>query len=137
MALFKSANPALTKDTFEDLEKVAMGEENVMTLQGTVNKTGVLLLAVIIPALYTWDLFTSTLEFANIMPYFWTGTIGCLILAFIIVYNMDWSPFLAPVFAYTSVRNINAQKFMERIGFKREPEKIDFCGEKSFKYKLD
>lgn len=99
MALFKSGNPALTKDTFKDIEKVAKGEENVMTLQGTVNKTGILLLAVIIPAFYSWNLFTSTLDFATITPYFWTGTIGGLFLAFIIVYNMDLSPFLAPVYA--------------------------------------
>jgi uncharacterized YccA/Bax inhibitor family protein len=99
MALFKSGNPALTKDTFQEVEKIAKGEENVMTLQGTVNKTAILLIAVIIPALYTWDLFTSTLDFSTIMPYFWTGTIGGLILAFIIVYNMDWSPFLAPLYA--------------------------------------
>ena len=42
-----------------------------------------------------------------------------------------------PVFGNTSVRNINAQRFMERIGFKREPETIDFCGENSFKYKFE
>jgi RimJ/RimL family protein N-acetyltransferase len=42
-----------------------------------------------------------------------------------------------PVFGYTSVRNINAQRFMESIGFKREPENIDFCGENSYKYKLE
>jgi RimJ/RimL family protein N-acetyltransferase len=42
-----------------------------------------------------------------------------------------------PIFGYTSIRNINAQKFMERIGFKREPENIDFCGENSYKYKLE
>lgn len=42
-----------------------------------------------------------------------------------------------PVFGYTSVRNKNAQRFMERIGFKKEPENIDFCGENSFKYKLE
>ncbi|RIW17491.1 Bax inhibitor-1/YccA family protein [Algoriphagus lacus] len=99
MALFKSGNPALTKDTFNDLEKVVQGDENIMTLQGTVNKTGLLLLAVIVPALYTWNLFTTTLDFATITPYLWTGTIGGLILAFIIVFNMDWSPFLAPVYA--------------------------------------
>jgi RimJ/RimL family protein N-acetyltransferase len=41
-----------------------------------------------------------------------------------------------PIFGYTSIRNINAQRFMERLGFEREPENIDFCGENSFKYKL-
>lgn len=46
MALFKSGNPALTKDTFKDVEKVTKGEESVMTLQGTVNKTAILFLPV-------------------------------------------------------------------------------------------
>ena len=98
MALFKSGNPALTKDTFKEIEKAAKGD-NVMTLQGTVNKTAILLFAVIIPALYTWNLFTSTLDFATIMPYFWTGTIGGLVLSFVIVFNKDWSPFLAPIYS--------------------------------------
>jgi uncharacterized YccA/Bax inhibitor family protein len=99
MALFKSGNPALTKDTFEGIAKVSQGEQSVMTLQGTVNKTGILLLGLTVSALYTWDLFTSTLDFETIKPYFWTGIIGSLIIAFIIVYNMDWSPILAPVYA--------------------------------------
>ncbi|MBL7849603.1 MAG: Bax inhibitor-1/YccA family protein [Cyclobacteriaceae bacterium] len=99
MALFKSGNPALTKDTFKDLEKVAEDEDNVMTLQGTVNKTGVLLIAVLIPALFTWNLFATTLDFGTVMPYFWTGTLGGLFLAFVIAYNMEWSPVLAPVYA--------------------------------------
>ena len=42
-----------------------------------------------------------------------------------------------PLFGYTSIRNINAQKFMERIGFKRELENIVFCGENSYKYRFN
>lgn len=99
MALFKSGNPALTKDTFKEVEKVAKGEENIMTLQGTVNKTALLLLAVIIPALYTWNLFNSTLDFETVKLYFWAGTIGAFVLSFVIVFNMDLAPFLAPVYA--------------------------------------
>src|SRR5690606_27395299 len=34
-----------------------------------------------------------------IMPYFWTGCIGGLVVAFVIVLNKDWSPYLAPVYA--------------------------------------
>jgi len=98
MALFKSGNPALSKDTFKDVEKTATGE-NVMTLQGTVNKTAILLLFVIVPAFFTWNLFTTTLDFDSIMPYFWTGTIGGLILSFVIVFNKDWSPVLAPIYS--------------------------------------
>lgn len=98
MALFKSGNPALDKDTFNNIDRVGKGDE-VMTLQGTVNKTGLLLLAVIIPAIYTWNLFTTTMDFNTIAPYFWTGTFGGLAIAFMIVFNKEWSPFLAPVYA--------------------------------------
>jgi uncharacterized YccA/Bax inhibitor family protein len=99
MALFKSGNPALTADTFDNLERVAYKDNNVMTLQGTVNKSAILLIAVIVPAIYTWNLFTATNDFSSIMPYFWTGTLGGLVLAFVIVFNKDWSPYLAPIYA--------------------------------------
>lgn len=98
MALFKSGNPALDKDTFKDVVRVAPGA-NTMTLQGTVNKTAMLLIAVLIPALYTWNLFTSTLDFSTIAKFFWIGTLGGLVLAFVIVFNKEWSPFLAPVYS--------------------------------------
>lgn len=99
MALFKSGNPALTADTFDNLERVAYKDNNVMTLQGTVNKSAILLIAVIVPGIYTWNLFTATNDFSSIMPYFWTGTLGGLVLAFVIVFNKDWSPYLAPIYA--------------------------------------
>ena len=98
MALFKSGNPALTKDTFKDIEKVDKGSTDIMTLQGTVNKTAILLFAVLLPAIYTWNIFTSTLDFATIAPYFWIGIFGGLVLSFVIVFNKDWSPYLAPIY---------------------------------------
>jgi uncharacterized YccA/Bax inhibitor family protein len=97
MALFKSGNPALDKETFKEIDKDE--SEDVMTLQGTVNKTGLLLLAVIIPAIYTWHLFTETMDFNVIAPLFWTGTLCGLAVAFIIVFNKEWSPFLAPLYS--------------------------------------
>jgi len=42
-----------------------------------------------------------------------------------------------PVFGYTSIRNISAQRFMEKIGFINQNENINFCGEDSFKYKFE
>ena len=98
MALFKSGNPALDKETFTGFKNIAV-TENVMTLQGTVNKTGVLLLAVIVPALYTWNLFLSTMNFDIIAPFFYAGTFGGLAVAFIIVFNKEWAPFLAPIYS--------------------------------------
>jgi len=71
------------------VEKVAEGDEKVMTLQGTVTKTALLLLFVIIPATYTWNMYASTQDLSSIMLYLWTGSIGGLSIAFSIVYNMD------------------------------------------------
>ena len=51
MVLFKSANPGLRKDVFDGFPE-ALGNAEVMTIQGTVNKTGFLLFTLFIPALY-------------------------------------------------------------------------------------
>lgn len=42
-----------------------------------------------------------------------------------------------PLFGYTSVRNIKAQSLMEKLGFVKQSEEINFCGENSVKYKLE
>jgi RimJ/RimL family protein N-acetyltransferase len=44
---------------------------------------------------------------------------------------------LFPLYGATSTRNVNAQLFMEKQGFEREANTFDFCGEESFKYRLD
>ena len=99
MALFKSGNPVLTKDTFNEIPKLEKIADQPMTLQGTVNKTAILLLIMFIGALYTWNVYMSTSIFGYIMPYFLIGTFGGLVLSFIMVFNQDSSPFLAPVYA--------------------------------------
>ena len=52
--LGRSGNPALRANTFKN-EGGAVGQ--VMTLQGTVNKTGVLLALLVLSATYTWNMF--------------------------------------------------------------------------------
>ena len=42
-----------------------------------------------------------------------------------------------PLYGYTSTRNVSAQRFMEKVGFLRQPNTVDFCGEDSFQYKLE
>ena len=49
--LFKASNPALSENTFQG--PIALGGE-AMTLQGTVNKTGLLLFCVSATAAWTW-----------------------------------------------------------------------------------
>ena len=98
MALFKSGNPALKQDTFDGFAHAA-DEENIMTLQGTVNKTGFLLLTVFIPALYVWDLFSSSHDMSAITPYLLIGVLGGFITALVLIFNKQLAPYLALLYA--------------------------------------
>ena len=53
----RSGNPALRNAIFKNEGTAA---DQVMTLQGTVNKTGILLVLVVVGATYTWNLFFQT-----------------------------------------------------------------------------
>ena len=61
MAIYKSGNPALSKKTFQKLEKVADASES-MTISGTVNKVALLLLLVIVSSMLTWNYFMNTMN---------------------------------------------------------------------------
>jgi uncharacterized YccA/Bax inhibitor family protein len=65
-----------------------------MTLQGTVNKTGVLLLCVLATA--AWS-FNQTSEDAA--PWVVIGAIGGFITALVTVFKKNWSPVTAPIYA--------------------------------------
>jgi uncharacterized YccA/Bax inhibitor family protein len=98
MAIFKSGNPALKQSTFEGLERVG-DETDVMTIQGTVNKTVFLLLMVFLPAMFIWHMFAVAHDVQNIMPYFWVGLIGSLLSGFVLAFHKQWAPYLAVVYA--------------------------------------
>jgi len=72
---------------------------NVMTIQGTVNKTLIMLGLVGITFYYTWDKFMTTMNPGSIMPLFIIGIIGGLIFAMITIFKKEWSPITAPIYA--------------------------------------
>ncbi|MAC91709.1 MAG: hypothetical protein CMO99_04065 [Woeseiaceae bacterium] len=92
----RSGNPALSDSTFRS-EGRAVGQ--TMTLQGTVNKTGILLGILILTAVYTWNLFFQTGNPAAVMPIATGGAIGGFVLALITIFKKAWSPFTAPIYA--------------------------------------
>ncbi|MFO7723887.1 MAG: Bax inhibitor-1/YccA family protein [Bacteroidales bacterium] len=98
MALFKSGNPALNENIFVIAGKAAK-DNRVMTLQGTVNKTALLMMIVVFTSFYTWNLFMTTLDVARINPYVFTGIIGSLVLSVVIIIRKKWAPFLSPLHA--------------------------------------
>ena len=102
MALIKTANPALSENTFRDFAGPRLGElagASPMTLSGTVNKTGILLLCAVATAAWTWRLFVQSHQVADIVPYLLAGTIGGFLCAMVTIFKQQWSPVTAPIYA--------------------------------------
>lgn len=100
MALFESGNPTLSQKIFSRSASDATSE--VMTVRGTINKFGFLLLMVIGGAAFTWSKYYDQILVENaassVMPYMWTGIIGGLICALAISFKPTWANYLAPVY---------------------------------------
>ncbi|KFL37418.1 Bax inhibitor-1/YccA family protein [Arenimonas donghaensis] len=98
----RSGNPALNKNTFLDVgsgQVVSRDASQVMTLSGTVNKTGLLLLMCVATAVYTWNLYTGPESMGVLMPYLLVGGIGGFIVAIVTVFKKQWAPITAPLYA--------------------------------------
>jgi uncharacterized YccA/Bax inhibitor family protein len=97
----QSGNPALNKNTFLDAASgalVAHGDDT-MTVNGTVNKTGLLLILVLVGAMYSWSHFSGPASAPALAPLMLGGAIGGLILALITAFKKTWAPFTAPLYA--------------------------------------
>jgi uncharacterized YccA/Bax inhibitor family protein len=93
----RTGNPALSDQTFRALPYT--GEQEAMTIQGTVNKTGLLLLCVILTAAWTWHRFFETSNPASVTTWVMIGAFGGLILALITVFKQTWAPVTAPIYS--------------------------------------
>jgi uncharacterized YccA/Bax inhibitor family protein len=91
----RTANPALNSKIFEGHQAIA---GQAMTLQGTVNKTGILLLCVVVSAAWTWSLARSESPQAA-TPWMLGGVFGGLIVALVTIFKKEWSPVTAPIYA--------------------------------------
>ena len=101
--MIRSGNPALKASTFLDsgTGAVVTRDGGAMTLNGTVNKTGLLLLLAVMTAANAWS---QTLDVSGNLsataPYYlWGGVIGGLVLALVTVFKKEWSPVTAPLYA--------------------------------------
>jgi len=99
MSLFKSGNPTLSENKFRDTV-ISISNENSMSIKGTLNKFGFMLLMLMGSAFYSWKEFAeSEGTSSNLMPIIWGGAIGGFIIALIISFKREWSPYLAPLYA--------------------------------------
>lgn len=92
----RTSNPALNERAFRG-QLGAIGE--TMTLEGTVNKTGLLLLCAVASAAWAWHLFMQTRSAETVLPLLWIGTIGGFIFAMVTVFKKTWAPVTAPAYA--------------------------------------
>ncbi len=99
----RSGNPALKDSTFLDLSTgaVVSRDSGAMTLNGTVNKTGMLLLLAVLTAAFAWSqTLTPAGEIAPAASlYLWGGAIGGLVLALVTAFKKTWAPVTAPMYA--------------------------------------
>ena len=99
----RSGNPSLNAQTFSNSTKdatlSAQSPISTMTLEGTVNKTGILLVLVVISAFYTWSQFFATGNPASVMPLAIGGAIVGFILALVTIFKKQWSGTTAPLYA--------------------------------------
>ncbi len=111
-----SNNPVLNRE----LARPIHSDGAVMTLNGTIYKTGILLVLSLVTGAWTWHRFTSALGMsleqlaqwpealapgalaaagAAVTPFMWGGLIGGLVLALVCIFKARWSPVIAPLYA--------------------------------------
>jgi uncharacterized YccA/Bax inhibitor family protein len=91
---FRTSNPVLRESAFRG--EITAGQ--TMTIQGTVNKAGILLLCVVVGAAWTWGLSHSP-EPEAALPWTFGGAIGGFVMALVTIFKKNWSPLTSPIYA--------------------------------------
>ncbi len=95
----RSSNPALPANTFMNLRSQA-DRADAMTVQGTVIKTGMLLVLALLSAGWTWmKFYKAGGNAAAVAPWMWVGVIGGLVFAIVTAFKQSWAPITAPIYA--------------------------------------
>jgi len=105
--IMRTRNPALNTDEFLGTAPASIGTAaETMTVQGTVNKTAILLLLVVVSAGWVWKKFTSyplpaaaPEAAAAVAPWLYGGLFGGLVLALVTVFKKSWAPVTSPLYA--------------------------------------
>jgi uncharacterized YccA/Bax inhibitor family protein len=98
----RSSNPVLQDKAFRDLP--ATGER--MSMNGTIARTGLLLVLALITGGWTWHHFVEVAQqgglpagMAAISPYLWGGLIVGFVLALVTSFASRWAGLTAPLYA--------------------------------------
>jgi uncharacterized YccA/Bax inhibitor family protein len=70
-----------------------------MTIQGTVDKTAILLAVTVFAAIWPWKLFLETRDFNVVTPFIGLGAIGGFVLALVTIFKKSWARVTALLYA--------------------------------------
>lgn len=93
----QSKNPVFQTEAFRGGYAGSIGAVDTMTIDGTVNRTGVLVLLAMVTGSITWGQVATGNPAA--VGLFWGGLIGGFILAMVTVFKQTWAPYTAPLYA--------------------------------------
>lgn len=97
----KSSNPILKEKAFR--KEAYNTDTGVMTVNGTIEKTGIMLFILIIAATYTWGKFFNSGDMENAMGSMggWLigGALGGFAVAMAIIFMKKMAGYLAPIYA--------------------------------------
>jgi uncharacterized YccA/Bax inhibitor family protein len=92
--MLRSGNPSLNSKVFENLERPKNGSllrDDVMTIQGTVDKTGISLALLVFSGYFAYV--------PNGLMYMIIGGLGGFIVALVTIYKKTWAPITVPLYA--------------------------------------
>ncbi|MFT5130448.1 MAG: putative YccA/Bax inhibitor family protein [Rhodothermales bacterium] len=111
----RTSNPALSDKAFN---RNWGATQNVMTVEGTINRTGFLLLLVIGAACWPWQLYFNGAVPGAMYPYILIGGLGGFVVAIITCFVPKISPFTTPVYAILEGLFLGAISAMYEAQFK-------------------
>ena len=91
----RTSNPALNDKVFD----LGRSTGDVMTVNGTVNRTGILLCLLMFTAIFSWDRAYSAVNPGELYPWLIGSGIAGLIVALITVFKKTAAPITAPIYA--------------------------------------
>ncbi len=101
---FRTSNPALSSKSFGGFVAVDPGARGVsregsMTVQGTVDKTAILLAIAIVAAILPWRLYFGSRNPELLVPWIAIGAVGGFVTALVTIFKKTWAPATAPIYA--------------------------------------
>ncbi len=114
------SNPALQTSTFANfranIHDAAQTEKVRMTVQGTVNKTGLLLILTAAAFAFVWNL-ALTAGPAAAYPFFIGGFIAAFVVALFAGFKKEWAMFTGPLYAVLEGLGLGGLSFYINMRF--------------------